>query len=254
MNSFRLLLVAVVLVACASFMPSPLCHCRRLVPITQTYQSSDDNDNEANTINIAFISSSTSIVDDDDGQDKLLESVLEDHPFCKMTGTKLSIEKIPVDNKAKASSWSKEHITYIKEADIACFRSTSDVEYYLQSIDDYSNVPKDITDEERRKLPNTIDGTSVPATSDGGGVMAACPNVNTARECLNSGRFQAHQIYYPKDTQTSVELKTESLDVGEEEGKEEEVVEDDIDLQIWADSVIQACGDVLERKFWGGGW
>ena len=84
--------------------------------------------------------------------------------------------------------------------------------------------------------------------------MAACPNVNTARECLNSGRFQAHQIYYPKDTQTSVELKTESLDVGEEEGKEEEVVEDDIDLQIWADSVIQACGDVLERKFWGGGW
>ena len=254
MNSFRLLLVAVVLVACASFMPSPLCYRRRrLVPITQRYQSSDDNDNEANTINIAFISSSTSIVDDDDDQGKL-ESILEDHPFCKMTGTKLSIEKIPVDNKAKASSWSKEHITYINEADIACFKRMSDVKYYLLSLDDYSNVPKDIADEERRKLPNTIDGPSVPATSDGGGVMAACPNVNTARECLNSGRFQAHQIYYPKDTQTSVELKTESLDVGEEEGKEEEVVEDDIDLQIWADSVIQACGDVLERKFWGGGW
>ena len=157
MNSFRLLLVAVVLVACASFMPSPLCYRRRrLVPITQRYQSSDDNDNEANTINIAFISSSTSIVDDDDGQDKLLESVLEDHPFCKMTGTKLSIEKIPVDTKAKASSWSKEHITHIQEADIACFRSTSDVKYYLQSIDDYSNVPKDLAEEERRNLPNNI--------------------------------------------------------------------------------------------------
>ena len=50
-----------------------------------------------------------------------------------------------------------------------------------------------------------------------------------------------------------MELKTESLDVGEEEG-EEEVVEDDIDLQIWADSVIQAAGDAMERKFWGGGW
>ena len=231
--------------ACTSFMPSPLCHRRRLIPITQRYQSSDDN--EANTINIAFISSD----DDDDGQDKL-ESILEDHPFCKMTGTKLSIEKIPVDTKAKASSWSKEHITYIKEADIACFRSKSDVKYYLLSLDDYWNVPKDITDEERRKLPNTIDDTSVP-TSDGGGVMAACPNVNTARECLNSGRFDSSKIYYPKDTQKSVELKTESLDVGEEEG-EEEVVEDDIDLQIWADSVIQAAGDAMERKFWGGGW
>ena len=100
-------------------MPSPLCHRRRLIPITQRYQSSED-DNEANTINIAFISSSTSTVDDDDDGQGKLESVLEDHPFCKMTGTKLSIANIPVDTKGKASSWSKEHITYMQEADIAC--------------------------------------------------------------------------------------------------------------------------------------
>ena len=166
----------------------------------------------------------------------------------------VKVTNIPVDTKGKASSWSKEHITNMQEADIACFRSTSDVKYYLQSIDDYSNVPKDIDDEERRKLPNNIigDDTSVPTTFDGV-VMAACPNVNTARECLNSGRFQVNHIYYPKNTQTSVELKTESLDAGDKEGKEE-VVEDEIDVQIWADSVIQAAGDVMERKFWGGGW
>lgn len=248
MTSFGLLiLVAVVLGACTSFTHSPLCHRRRLVPITQRYQSSDDN--ESNTINIAFISVY------DDGQDKLFQSVLEDHPFCKMTGTKLSIEIIPVDNKAKASSWSKEHITHIQEADIACFRSTSDVKNYLLSLDDYWNVPKDIDEEERRKLPNNIvddDSGSIPTASGGGGVMAACPNVNTARECLNSGRWMNNHIYYPKET-TAVELKTQSLDAGEEEGKEE-VAEEDIDVQIWADSVIQAAGDVMERKFWGGGW
>ena len=131
----------------------------------------------------------------------------------------------------------------------------SDVKYYLQSIDDYSNVPKDLADEERRNLPNNIvdDDSSVSTTTSDGGVMAACPNVNTARECLNSGRWISSKIYYPKETQTSVELKTESLDVRDKEG-EEEVVDDDIDVQLWADSVIQAAGDVMERKFWGGGW
>lgn len=29
---------------------------------------------------------------------------------------------------------------------------------------------------------------------------------------------------------------------------------ENINFEIWADSIVQAAGDVMERKFWGGGW
>ena len=58
--------------------------------------------------------------------------------------------------------------------------------------------------------------------------------------------------------QKAMELKTESMMEQEEEkeGNGDELKEDDIvdiDIEAWAESVVQAAGDAMERKFWGGG-
>lgn len=133
-------------------------------------------------------------------------------------------------------------------------------------LDGHFNVADDITDEERRKLPNKpdlvgdiIQGISGAVNEEDGampdvGIMAACPNTNTAKECLNSGRWMSNYIYYPKDMQQAVELKTEALDSDSGTADEEGGNEDPIDLEVWAASIVQAAGDVHERKFWGGGW
>ena len=85
---------------------------------------------------------------------------------------------------------------------------------------------------------------------DGSILMAACPLTETARECLNSGRWLANNIYYPKDNE-AVELKTRSLEEGEVDDENDDK---EISVDAWASSVMQAAGDVMERKFWGGGW
>ncbi|KAL7525871.1 hypothetical protein ACHAXR_001195 [Thalassiosira sp. AJA248-18] len=179
-----------------------------------------------------------------------------------MTGIQLSITDVPAPSTDTAS-WSKEQISHLQQADIACFENMSIVQSYLQKLDDYWGVAEDMSDEDRRKLSNKPDavgdilGRGAPVPSNDATFMAACPNASTARECLNSGRWMTNHIYYPKDTQKAVELKTEPLaGQNDDEGNGEEVVQEDeeIDMEIWADSIVQAAGDVMERKFWGGGW
>jgi hypothetical protein len=204
-----------------------------------------DGDDDGASINIALITSTIT-----DGKQHELQSILKDSPFCKMTGTRLTIADVP------SAKWSQEHVDRLGQADIVCFASVSAVKSYLNNLDEnHLNVPKDISDEDRRKLPNTPEGTEVTI---GASVMAACPNANTGRECLNSGRWATNHIYYPKSTQQAVELKAELIegqDGGDRGTGEEEVDEaEDIDMSFWADSVLQASGDVMERKFWGGGW
>ncbi|KAL7525111.1 hypothetical protein ACHAWF_001220 [Thalassiosira exigua] len=228
---------------------------------TALCQSSEDDDGSdgSSAINIAFITAATS----NDKQDEL-QTTLTNHPFCKMTGVQLSISDVPA-SAGSASSWTKDDVSCLQRADIACFESILAVQSYLERLDKHWDIPKDMSDEDRRKLPNKPDPVedilgakegAVPATSDSR-LLAACPNADTGRECLNSGRWMSNHIYYPKDSQNAVELKTEPIG-GNDNGDDgvDPVEENDIniDVDVWAESVVQAAGDVMERKFWGGGW
>ncbi|KAL7499492.1 hypothetical protein ACHAWT_007773 [Skeletonema menzelii] len=224
---------------------------------TPLYQSSSSDDN-SDSVNIALIQS-------DNGQQfstEGLEDALKSHPFCKMTGVTLSLSTISV-----ASELTKQDVSCLQQSDIACFSNVKGVKSYLSLLDDHFNVAEDISDEDRRSLPNKpdlvgdiIQGISGAVNEEDAsiipdaGIMAACPNTNTARECLNSGRWMSNHIYYPKDTQQAVELKTEEIGSGEDTADEEGENEDPVDLEVWAASIVQAAGDVYERKFWGGGW
>ena len=223
---------------------------------TLLYQSSSDDNSDS--VNIALIQT------DNNGQQysmEGLENALKSHPFCKMTGVTLSLSTISVE-----SEFTKQDITSLQQSDIACFSNVKGVKSYLSQLDDHFDVAKDITDEDRRQLPNKpdlvgdiIQGISGAVNEEEGsipdaGIMAACPNTETARECLNSGRWMSNHIYYPKDTQQAVELKTEVIGSDEDTTDEEKENEDPVDIEVWAASIVQAAGDVYERKFWGGGW
>jgi hypothetical protein len=244
-----LLLIAAAAIRCTAFISHQIVS--RLSAIRSSSSSSSD------AINIALVSSN----DSDDEQQfsrEGFDNALQTHPFCKMTGITLSISDVSV-----TSSLSKEDISLLQNADIACFSTITGVKLYLNMLDEHFNVAEDISDDERRQLPNRpdlvgdiIQGLS-GSVSEGdsevpsAGLMAACPNTSTARECLNSGRWMANHIYYPKDAQEAVELKTEAIDGGNSYDDDEE---EDIDLEVFAASIVQAAGDVYERKFWGGGW
>lgn len=207
-----------------------------------THMSADEETDPSNTINIAIFSNN---------QDDAFQIALLNHPLRKMTGVSLSIDWIANN---KESSWTKSELNVIQSTDIACFSTISSVKTYLNKLDNHLNADPDLPQEERRKLPNKPDMIADIMGTAGGssGLVAACPVTETARECLNSGRWIANNIYYPKDGR-AVALKTESLeDAKANDDNEEENVEIDVDL--WAASVMQAAGDVLETKFWGGGW
>lgn len=241
-----LLLFAAAAIRCTAFIGS-----RQTVSRLSAIRSSSDDD--SSKINIALVSSD----DEQQFSREGFNNALQTHPFCKMTGITLSISDVSV-----TSSLSKEDISLLQNADIACFSTITGVKSYLNMLDEHFNVAEDISDEERRQLPNRPDlvgdiiqglsGSVSEGDSDvpSAGLMAACPNTSTARECLNSGRWMSNHIYYPKDAQKAVELKTEAID----NDNEDEEGEEDIDLEVFAASIVQAAGDVYERKFWGGGW
>lgn len=208
---------------------------------TALCQSSGDDDDGSNTINIALIS--------DNDHDEL-ETTLKNHPLCKMTGTKFSIANVPASSSTEKSPWTEEDISNLEQADIALFDTASAVTSYLNNLDyGHFGIAEDMDDMERRGLPNK------PSEDNTATFMAACPNVNSAKECLNSGRWESNHIYYPKETQGAVQLKTEPI-AGEDgsDGEEKVEEEEEIDMQIWADAIAQAGADAMERKFWGGGW
>jgi hypothetical protein len=202
--------------------------------------SSDDNNDPSNTINIAVFSDNNNH----------FEQALSNHPFCQMTGVTFSIDYITI---TKEPSLSKSELDVLQATDIACFSTISSVKTYLSKLDAHFKIDPELPQEERRKLPNKPDliADIIGGTGGNRDLVAACPLTETARECLNSGRWLANNIYYPKDGK-AVELKTQSLEDGDVNDESEEDVE--IDVDVWAASVIQAAGDVLERKFWGGGW
>ena len=264
-----LLLVLAALSSTLAFAPSR----RRSTSLSPAlHASSDDEGGGASTINVALITSSVSTVGGTRHREGL-HAAIEVHPFCRMTGIRFSIAEVPAAASAILPTWTKEHVSRLRGADIACFEDVSAVLSYLKVLDEHHDVPESASEEDRRRQPNNPDlareiivGGVVPKANDGTTalMMAACPDADTARECLNSGRWTSNHIYYPKDTQGAVELKILPISGGGGDGEDDVRggAKDDaegvgvgaIDVVVWADSVVQAAGDVMERKFWGGGW
>mmetsp|Transcript_14985 Transcript_14985/g.31699 ORF Transcript_14985/g.31699 Transcript_14985/m.31699 type:complete len:313 (-) Transcript_14985:56-994(-) len=245
--------------------------------LSSSSSGNDDANKVADTINIAIVASANTAPLDTTA----FREALASHPFCQMTGMQLSIVDIllphnninninNINNEDDKQS-RNESTTSLQSSDIACFPTSSTVKSYLRFVDSQLNLSNDITEEERRRLPNrppTKDASTDdddddvgPATSlETTGIMAACIDTETAKQCLNSGRWSANHIYYPKSGE-AVDLKIEEGSDGNDDDdkvddddvvENEEWTEEMIDL--WIASVMQAAGDVMERKFWGGGW
>lgn len=170
--------------------------------------------------------------EEDDVTNTALRQALKDHPFQKMSGIELTIVDIPCvsSDSSENITWSDEDETVIDRvdtADVACFVSPVAVASWLDNIDEELDVPDDISDDDRRKLPN-------------GDVKAACACAETARVCLDTGRWISNEIYYPRGGMDS--------NIDSSEGAS------NIDLEEWVTWITQAAGDAMERKFWGGGW
>ena len=170
--------------------------------------------------------------EEDDVTNTALRQALKDHPFQKMSGIELTIVDIPCvsSDSSENITWSDEDESIIERvdiADVACFVSPVAVASWLDNIDEELDVPDDISDDDRRKLPN-------------GDVKAACACAETARVCLDTGRWISNEIYYPRGGIDS--------DIKNSEGASS------VDLEEWATWITQAAGDAMERKFWGGGW
>lgn len=196
--------------------------------LTTCRASSTDESSDTSTsiIHIALVGR--------DADELGLTSVLGDHPFCEMTKIKLSLRTVPV-----TSSWDDGDVSSLQSADIACFESPSCVRTYLQRLDEHLAVPDDTSDEERRSLPNrpgSVEDSDEPGQQST--FMAACRNTSSAKECLNSGRWESNHIYYPKDG-GPVELKTQAI--GDESESDEDEGEE-VDVQVWAETIIQAAG------------
>lgn len=139
------------------------------------------------------------------GENKELTIKMEAHPLLSLVDKDTAFVEIPGGSCEKFQS-------NLDRVDVACFASPESVEQWLHNVDVSLGI-EDGTDEEKRAAGN-------------GNVIAACIGTETARICLESGRWQPNDIYYPKG---------------------------DDDVQGWADSAVQAVADIFEKEFWGDG-
>lgn len=110
------------------------------------------------------------------------------------------------------ATFTASQMSLVDDIEIACFGSPSAVSSWLQNMDVKYNL-QDVDEEAKKKL----------GAEGNGNVLAACIGTTSARAVLESGRWNAMDIYYPKENPG---------------------------LDSWTDSIVQACGDVLEKKFW----
>ena len=110
------------------------------------------------------------------------------------------------------ATFTASQMSQVDDIEIACFGSPSAVSSWLQNMDVKYNL-QDVDDEAKKKL----------GAKGNGNVLTACIGTTSARAVLESGRWNAMDIYYPKENPG---------------------------VDSWAESIVQACGDVLEKKFW----
>lgn len=133
-------------------------------------------------------------------QNKEFMDLLSKHKTLDMLGITLESVELSLDHFADQ----------VDVVDAACFASSEAVNEWLENID---AVVNGVIDEDEKT---------------NGNVVAVCLSKDVANTCLQSGRWESRNIYYPKG--------------------------DNSDISLWVDSAVQALGDVNERRFWGGGW
>jgi hypothetical protein len=161
---------------------------------------------DANIINVAIASPEEANYKDE------LQKAMMEHPLLSMIDATANIMEIPpLSGDANAGRFENDAL---QDLGVACFASPEEVKQWVQDIDVTLGL-EDVAEEDKR-LAN-------------GDVMAACIGTETARVCLESGRWESRNIYYPKGQEDSVEG--------------------------WAASAVQAVGDLNEKRFWGeGAW
>lgn len=142
------------------------------------------------------------------GENEPLQTLMEKHPLLSLIDKNTTFVEIPCVDATFQETFQLQ----LESVDVACFGTPESVQQWLDCID-VTLGAESKTDEEKRALGN-------------GNVIAACIGTETARICLESGRWQANDIYYPKG---------------------------DDDMQGWADSAVQAVADIVEKDFWGDG-
>lgn len=153
---------------------------------------------KAGTINVALTQ--------EIGENGELTTKMEAHPLLSLVEKEATFVEIP------GSCDNEKFQNNLDRVNVACFASPESVEQWLHNVDVSLGI-EDGTDEEKRAAGN-------------GNVIAACIGTDTARICLESGRWQSNDIYYPKGAD---------------------------DVQGWADSAVQAVADIFEKDFWGDG-
>ncbi len=135
--------------------------------------------------------------------------------LSKRKDASFRVERLNTYDTVPVQYTEEQLTTVMDDVHIACFGSPTAVDAWIDNVDRALGT-SDLTDDEKRKAPGS-----------NGNAVAVCIGGTTARRCLESGRWQANDIYYP------------SRDPG---------------LNGWVDSCYSAAGDVMERDFWGGEW
>ena len=94
---------------------------------------------------------------------------------------------------------------------IACFGSPSSVDAWLDNVDRILGI-ENMSDEDKKATPGC-----------NGFAVAVCIGSTTAKRCLETGRWHATEIYYPKTNPG---------------------------IEGWADCCLTAAGDIMENSFW----
>jgi hypothetical protein len=141
------------------------------------------------------------------GENEQLHQAIQDHPLLSMIGGTSNFVEIPCIG-AEAGNRFEDNL--LGMLDVACFGSPESAKQWLHNVDVFLGIV-DMKEEEKRAMGN-------------GNVVAACIGKDTALTCLESGRWESSNIYYPK--------------FGD-------------DMQGWADSAVQAVADLAEKNFWG---
>jgi hypothetical protein len=143
------------------------------------------------------------------GENEELQQTIKVHPLLSMIAGTANFVEIPCSDTESASIFEDNPLNML---DVACFGSPESVKQWLHNVDVSLGIV-DMAEEDKRSMGN-------------GDVMAACIGIDTAKICLESGRWESDNIYYPR--------------LGD-------------DMQGWADSAVQAVSDLAERNFWGDG-
>lgn len=179
------------------------------LPFTSLSPSSSDDDSSSNMCNVLYPCSQQAA----DTIPHYLQNERDDGDGKKFQVTRMNtydtVSAIFTEEQLDSYFRGEGEEYNNKKIDIACFGSPSQVQGWLENMDILMGIENE-SDEVKRTYGN-------------GGVYAACIGSTSGKACLESGRWHAYKIYYPKKNPG---------------------------VEGWAESTVQAIGDAVEEAFW----